>query len=100
MVPPVLRSIANLPFRDLTELGLIVGDAPYLQDLFGNSNHDTAVMQLAQRIQHLNLNGRFENEDNMVGLNMLLNATNNLRSLSIMGYESDYTRRHQQNHSA
>jgi hypothetical protein len=92
MVPPILRSIANVPFRDLTELRLMVGDTPYLQDLFGNSNHDTAVKLLAQRIQHLNLNGRFENEDNMVGLNMLLNATTGLRSLSLMGDGPDYTR--------
>lgn len=82
MVPPILNSIANLPLHNLTELGLMVGGTPYLQDLFCNLNHGTSVTQLAQRIRHLHLIG---NLDDMTGLNALLNSTTNLCSLAIEG---------------
>lgn len=79
MVAPIVNSVAGLPLRDLTELGLMVGGTPYLRNLFGN---DTPARQLAQRIQHLHLTGNLSNK---TGLNALLNSIPNLRSLAIVG---------------
>lgn len=84
IVLQVLRPMANLPFHNLTELGLPIGNTTYLQDLFGNSTHDMAVIQLAQQIQHLHLTGSLDYFEKMIGLNMLF-ASTNLLSLSIEG---------------